>query len=102
CLPGYREWGVRLVVLSGVLLPGRALDHFADLMADASMSWRFFGLRADEHELRRRVHNDVKYQGADERMSWAFLDEEVPRIPGVTLVDTTDLSVDEVVDALVA
>src|SRR4051812_12997480 len=33
CLPGFREWGVRLVVLSAVLLPGRALDHFAELMA---------------------------------------------------------------------
>jgi LDH2 family malate/lactate/ureidoglycolate dehydrogenase len=100
CLPGYREWGVRLVVLSAVLLPGRALDHFSDLVADPGISWRFFGLRAAPDELRRRLHNDQKFQGMQERLSWGLLDSEVDSIPGVTTVDTTDLTVDQVVDRL--
>ena len=102
CMPGYRAWGVRLVVLSAVLMPGRALDQFLSLIASGDTSWRFFGLRADERELRRRVNNDPKFQGADERISWGFLDEEVTRIPGVTVVDTTDLSIEDVVETLAA
>jgi LDH2 family malate/lactate/ureidoglycolate dehydrogenase len=98
CLPGYREAGVEVLVVSGVLVPGRALDHFADLIASPDLEWVFYGLRAGRAELAARAYNDAKEQDAATRIMWSHIDEETGHIPGVCLIDTTDLSVVEVVD----
>jgi hypothetical protein len=100
CLPGYRAWGVRTLVVSGVLMPGRALDHLAHLIADPDLDWTFYGLRAGRAELAARARNDPKAQDAAIRISWSHLDDEVAHVPGVRLLDTTGLTVGEVVEVL--
>src|SRR5690349_13753497 len=55
CLPAYRAYGVRVVVLAGVLAPGRLLDHLAALRAEPGLRWQFYGLRAPRAELARRI-----------------------------------------------
>lgn len=102
CLRGYRSWGVRVLVLSGVLVPGRALDHFGPLLADPMLDWTFYALRASRAELGARALNDMKAQDWSVRMSWSHIDDEVSQIPDVRIVDTTDLTLDQVVDAIAA
>lgn len=102
CLDSYRAWGAKIVVVSGVLLPGRSLEQFADLLADDSLEWVFYGLRAGRAELAARIRGDHKVQEAEERLSWSHLDQEVPSVPGVRLVDTGPLALSAVVDVLAA
>ncbi|SEF23495.1 Malate/lactate/ureidoglycolate dehydrogenase, LDH2 family [Amycolatopsis pretoriensis] len=100
CLAAYREWGARVVVIAGVLLPGRALDALGDLPADPGTTWIFYGLRAPASEIAARIHADTKVQEPDGRLSWSFVDAEVPDVPGVRLVDTGGVPLVEVVDRL--
>ncbi|WP_128378876.1 Ldh family oxidoreductase [Streptomyces cavernae] len=100
CLASYREWGARIVVISGVLLPGRALDPLADLLTDQGLHWVFYGLRATAGELAARIRSDTKVQEADGRLSWAYLDAEVPTVPGVQQIDTSGTPLDTVVDRI--
>ncbi|GAA1118539.1 Ldh family oxidoreductase [Kitasatospora arboriphila] len=101
-LASYREWGAEVVVVSGVMLPGRTLDRFADLLADPDLEWVFYGLRAGPGQLAARIRGDHKMQEADGRLAWGHLDAEVPGVPGVRLVDTDRLTLDGVVDAIAA
>ncbi|MER7667355.1 Ldh family oxidoreductase [Kitasatospora sp. NPDC096128] len=102
CLDSYLEWGARVVVLSGVMLPGRTLDQFADLLADPRLEWVFYGLRARPEQLAERILADTKVQEADGRLSWSHLDEEVAAVPGVRQVETGALTAAQVVDAIAA
>ncbi|WHM37874.1 Ldh family oxidoreductase [Streptomyces sp. BPTC-684] len=102
CLDTYLEWGARVVVVSGVLLPGRTLDQFADLLADARLEWVFYGLRARPEDLAARILADTKVQEADGRLSWSHLDAEVAGVPGIRNVATHTLTLDEVVDRIAA
>ncbi|WCD89434.1 L-lactate dehydrogenase [Streptomyces xanthophaeus] len=98
CLDTYVEWGARVVVISGVMLPGRTLDQFADLLADPRLEWVFYGLRASPENLAGRILADTKVQEADGRLSWSHLDAEVADVPGVRNVATHTLTLDQVVD----
>ncbi|MGW3463939.1 Ldh family oxidoreductase, partial [Streptomyces olivaceoviridis] len=100
CLAAYRDWGARVVVVSGVLLPGRSLDQFRDLLDDPSLEWVFYGLRAGPDELAARIRTDPKVQDAGGRLAWSHLDGEVPSVPGVRLIDTRTRTVDEVTDLI--
>ncbi|GEM_PF-678005 len=102
CLAGFRQWGARIVVVSGVLLPDRLLPHLQPLIDDPKLDWVFYGLRAEPDELARRILADHKFQDADGRLSWRHLDAEVPQVPGVRLIDTTRLSLAAVVDEILA
>jgi LDH2 family malate/lactate/ureidoglycolate dehydrogenase len=102
CLSAYREWGARVVVISGVLLPGRSLHALGDLLADPGLNWVFYGLRAEPGELAARIRADRKVQEAAGRLSWSFLDDEVPDVPKVRLVDTGGVPLARVVDAIAA
>ncbi|MDO0925007.1 Ldh family oxidoreductase [Streptomyces sp. TG1A-8] len=100
CLDSYRAWGARVVVISGVMLPGRNLERFADLLADPTTEWVFYGLRAAPAQLAVRIRADTKVQEADERLTWAHLDEELASVPAIRLVDTNPLTLEEVVDRI--
>lgn len=102
CLDGYREWGARVVVLSGVLMVDGTLAHLGDLLDDPRLDWVFYGLRARPEQLTARIRGDAKYQDADGRLEWLHLNDEVTAIPGVRLVDTTHLGLDQVVDTIAA
>ncbi|WP_157531561.1 MULTISPECIES: Ldh family oxidoreductase [unclassified Kitasatospora] len=102
CLDSYLEWGARVVVLSGVMLPGRTLDQFADLLADPRLEWVFYGLRARPEELAARILADTKVQEADGRLSWSHLDEEVATVPGIRQLETGALTAAQVVDLIAA
>ncbi|MGF1430804.1 Ldh family oxidoreductase [Kitasatospora sp. LaBMicrA B282] len=102
CLRSYLDWGARVVVLSGVLLPGRTLDQFADLIADPGLDWVSYGLQARPERLAARILADTKVQEADGRMSWSHLDRELPGVAGIRLVDTNELTLDQVVDRIAA
>ncbi|MEU7524205.1 Ldh family oxidoreductase [Saccharothrix sp. NPDC042600] len=102
CLAAYRDWGADVVVLSGVLLPGRALDPLGDLLADPGLTWAWYGLRAPADVLVARIRADTKVQDADGRLSWVFLDAEVPGVPGVRVVDTGGVPLEGVVDRIAA
>ena len=102
CLAAYRDWGARVVVISGVLLPGRSLDALRDLLADPTLTWVFYGLRASRGALAARVRGDTKVQEAAGRIGWSFLDEEVPDVPDVRLLDTDGVPLERVVDRLAA
>jgi LDH2 family malate/lactate/ureidoglycolate dehydrogenase len=101
CLEGFREWGARVVVLSGVLLPNGLLARMADLLDDGHIEWVCYGLRAGPRQLTARILADAKYQDAQDRLRWLALDEDVASIPGVQLVDTNQLSLEQVVAAVV-
>jgi LDH2 family malate/lactate/ureidoglycolate dehydrogenase len=100
CLASYRAWGARIVVISGVLLPGRSLDQFADLLADPTLEWVFYGLSAGPDELAARIRADPKMQESEDRLSWSHLDREVSAVPGIRLIDTRRLGLEAVVDLL--
>jgi LDH2 family malate/lactate/ureidoglycolate dehydrogenase/broad-specificity NMP kinase len=102
CVIGFKAAGVRTLVVSGALVPGRAFDHLAPLLQDVTLRWTIYALRAAPTELAARARNDGKTQDADTRITWAHLNDEVARIDGAHVIDTTELTLDDVVAEITA
>lgn len=98
----HREWGARIIVVSGVLLPGRVLAWTGHLLEDPGFRWVFYGLRASPETIRSRIAGFTGVQDVDLRMSMADLDGEVQRIPDVRIIQTDQRSAREVLDAVLA
>ena len=96
----HREWGARIIVVSGVLLPGRVLAWIGHLLEDPEFRWVFYGLRASTETIWSRIAGFTGVQDIEVRMSMAELDSEVQRIPDVRIIQTDHLSTREVLDAV--
>lgn len=102
CLANYRAWGVRVVVLTGVLLVEGSLAHIPDLLADPGLDWVFYGLRATPDQLASRIAADYKVQDPAGRLSWRHANDLIADVPGIRLIDTSELTVNQVVDQIAA
>lgn len=100
CLDGYREWGAEVVVLSGVLVVDGTLSHLGPVLDDPGIDWVCYGLVARPEQLAARIRGDAKFQDAEGRLGWLAVNDRIADIPGVRLVDTTGLGLDEVVDVI--
>jgi LDH2 family malate/lactate/ureidoglycolate dehydrogenase len=92
-LQNYLRAGARVVVLSGVVVPGGILDELAPLLAEDGFSFVFYALQAPHEVLTRRIVGDAKPQGAAQRLEWLWLNERVLDVPGAVPVDTSSLPV---------
>lgn len=102
-LPVYRDWGARVVVISGVVLAGRAYERFHTVFRDLGADAVYYGLRAAPEALAARIGNDPGGEHFVEgRLAERYLDEEVPQVPGIRLVDTTELTLAAATDAVAA
>ncbi|MFH8367693.1 hypothetical protein [Streptomyces sp. NPDC018031] len=100
-LPVYRDWGARVVVISGVVLANRAYERFQKVFQDLGAEAVYYGLRADPDALAARIGNDPGGEHFIEgRLAERHLDAEVPDVPGIRLVDTSRLSLREATDAV--
>ncbi|MBA0052909.1 hypothetical protein E0L36_19125 [Streptomyces sp. AJS327] len=102
-IPVYRDWGSRVIVISGVVLAGRALEPLRAVFEELGADWVCYGLRATPDALAARIRRDAGSEHYVEgRLAESFLDAEVPGVPGVREIDTSALSATEVADAVVA
>ncbi|GKQ38793.1 hypothetical protein [Streptomyces sp. A012304] len=102
-LPVYGAWGARVVVVSGVVLVGRAYERFQKVFEELGVDAVYYGLRAGTEALAARIENDAGgLHFIEGRLAERHLDAEVPDVPGVRLVDTTRLTLMEVTDAVAA
>ncbi|WP_416973750.1 hypothetical protein [Streptomyces sp. 4F14] len=102
-LPVYREWGARVVIVTGVVLAGRAYERFQKVFEELGAQAVYYGLRADARALATRIENDAGGRlFVEGRLAERHLDAEVPDVPGVRLVDTTRLTLLEAADAVAA
>ncbi|MBH5336229.1 hypothetical protein IHE55_16145 [Streptomyces pactum] len=102
-LPVYRDWGARVVVLSGVVLAGRAYEPLHRVFADLGADPVYYGLRAAPEALAARISGDPGGEHFVEgRLAERHLDEEVPGVPGIRLIDTTELTLAAATDAVAA
>jgi hypothetical protein len=102
-LPVYGAWGARVVVVSGVVLVGRAYERFQKVFDELGVDAVYYGLRAGTQALAARIESDAGgLHFVEGRLAERHLDAEVPDVPGVRLVDTTRLTLAEVTDAVAA
>ncbi|MEU3861690.1 hypothetical protein AB0F03_30700 [Streptomyces sp. NPDC028722] len=102
-LPVYREWGARVVIVTGVVLVGRVYERFQKVFEELGADPVHYGLRADAEALATRIEKDAGGRHFIEgRLAERHLDAEVPDVPGVRLVDTTRLTLIEATDAVAA
>ncbi|MFF9086097.1 hypothetical protein ACF1BE_06730 [Streptomyces sp. NPDC014991] len=102
-LPVYREWGARVVIITGVVLVGRVYERFQKVFEELGVDPVHYGLRADAEALATRIERDAGGRHfIAGRLAERHLDAEVPDVPGVRLVDTTRLSLIEATDAVAA
>lgn len=102
-VPVYREWGARVVIVTGVVLAGRVYERFQKVFEELGLDAVHYGLRADAEALAARIENDAGGRHFIEgRLAERHLDEEVPDVPGIRLVDTTHLTLMEATDAVAA
>ncbi|WP_167535375.1 hypothetical protein [Streptomyces nitrosporeus] len=102
-VPVYQDWGARVVVVTGVVLAGRAYDRLHKVFEELGADPVYYGLRAEEEALAARIENDAGGRHFIEgRLAELYLDAEVPDVPGVRLIDTTHLTLMEAVDAVAA
>lgn len=100
-LPVYRDWGARVVVISGVVLAGRVYDRFRTVFEELGVDSVYYGLRAGPEALAARITGDPGGEHFVEgRLAERYLDAEVPDVPGIRLVDTTHLPLKEATDAV--
>ncbi|WP_432096767.1 hypothetical protein [Streptomyces sp. bgisy100] len=102
-LPVYRAWGAGVVVVSGVVLAGRALEPFLEVFDALGAESVIYGLRAGPDALAARIRKDPGGEHFIEgRLAETHLDEEVAQVPGARQIDTTDLGPEEAVEAVLA
>ncbi|MFH8477125.1 hypothetical protein [Streptomyces sp. NPDC018000] len=102
-VPVYRDWGARVVVVTGVVLEGRAYDRFRKVFEELGVDSVYYGLQADAEVLAARIEADAGGRHFIEgRLAERHLDAEVPNVPGVRLIDTTHLTLQETTDAVAA
>ncbi|MEU0256551.1 hypothetical protein ABZ299_29655 [Streptomyces sp. NPDC006184] len=102
-LPVYREWGARVVIVTGVVLVGRVYERFQKVFEELGAHPVHYGLRADADALAARIEKDAGGRHFIEgRLAERHLDAEVPEVPGVRMVDTTRLTLIEATDAVAA
>ncbi|KUO10107.1 hypothetical protein [Streptomyces sp. DSM 15324] len=102
-LPVYRAWGARVVVVTGVVLAGRAYERFHRVFGELGAEPVYYGLRADADALAARIEGDAGGRlFVEGRLAERHLDGEVPDVPGIRLVDTTRLTLLEATDAVAA
>jgi hypothetical protein len=103
CIPVYRDWGAHVMVVSGVILAGRALEPLLKTCEESDVDSVFYGLRAGPEALAARIRNDPAGQHfVEERLAERHYDAEVPDVPDIRLVDTSELTLDEVTDQVMA
>ncbi|MFI7498573.1 hypothetical protein ACIBVL_08610 [Streptomyces sp. NPDC049687] len=102
-LPVYREWGARVVIVTGVVLVGRAYERFHKVFGELGVHPVYYGLRADAEALAVRIEGDTGGRYFVEgRLAERHLDAEVADVPGVRLIDTTRLTLLEATSAVAA
>ncbi len=101
-LQNNRRFGIKMVVLSGVVIPGGILDELEPVLREPGFTFRFYALRAHPEVLAARILGDAKPQDGADRLTWSHVNELVCQIPDCTLIDTSRSSVSGVVARLVA
>lgn len=101
CINTYRQWGAENLLICGVIVPGGIYSKLEDLLNDPSYEWIFYGLQASEDTIRNRIiKDDETPKTAQHRLQWFHLNEKVKEIPGCRLIDTSNLTLDEVVKTI--
>lgn len=90
-LPRFRSWGAQVIVVSGVLLPGRVLSRIAHLLESTDYEWVFYALRASSNTLMARVATDFGVQDSQLRASMANLDSLLDGLDNAQHIQTDDL-----------
>jgi len=101
-MAGHRRHGARVLVVSGVFLPGRVLAAMRDLLADPAYTWVAYGLRANASTIGDRIAGYRGVQDPALRASMSALDAEVGGVPGVREIRTDGLAAEDVLAAICA
>jgi len=101
CINTYRQWGTENLLICGVVVPGGIYSELGDLLDDPASEWIFYGLQASEDTIKNRIIKDSeKLLTAPHRLQWFHLNEKVKEISGCRLIDTNNLTLDEVVKTI--
>ncbi|MGO1050096.1 hypothetical protein [Crossiella sp. CA198] len=89
-VPVYQEWGARVIVVHGVILAGgRTYEPVLEVLRALGTTPVVYGLRAGPAVLAERIRQD---QSAPHlvagRLALTHLDEDVPAVPGIRLIET--------------
>lgn len=101
CIGNYVEWGAKEIVISGVIIPDGTYKELHSLLEDERFVFKFYGLQASHEVIERRIAKDPKSQNPNQRLQWLHLNEVIAEIPGITLIDTENLSLHQVVETIV-
>jgi LDH2 family malate/lactate/ureidoglycolate dehydrogenase len=95
-VPRYLEWGARVLVIPGVMLPGGVLTRIQPLLDDPRLGWVFYGLRASADTLAGRIAGDTAVQDPELRRSMIHLDAAIGGIKMIRNIDTNQRTAEEV------
>ncbi|MCK2244361.1 MULTISPECIES: hypothetical protein [unclassified Crossiella] len=90
-IPAYREWGARVIVVHGVILAGgRTYEPVLEVLCALGTTPVVYGLCAGPDALADRIRQDhAAPHLVTGRLALTHLDQDVPEVPGVRLIETT-------------
>ncbi|MFB6434334.1 hypothetical protein, partial [Bacillus thuringiensis] len=59
-----------------------------------------YGLQANKEIIINRIENDIKPQNSYQRKQWLHVNDEILEIKGLKTIDTSTLTIDEVVNTI--
>ncbi len=94
------RWRASLILVNGVIIPGGIYDQLHKLLRNPAFTWSFYGLQTNQQTIEQRAQNDAKLRNVSLTLQSFHCNALVREVPGCHLIDTTHLSLEQVVDII--
>ncbi|HDR8128712.1 TPA: AAA family ATPase [Bacillus cereus] len=101
CITNFHNHNYKLIIVTGVLIPEGIYKQIIDFISDnKKFEYVIYGLQANKEIIINRIENDIKPQNSYQRKQWLHVNDEILEIKGLKTIDTSTLTIDEVVNTI--